>query len=450
MRWILAAAAATMWACGDDNPVSASMDSSASDTSPTVDQGEPTPDSDVPAEDGRSCGDGLPVPGEYCFDVVSTGLRSENPDRLAMFSRNDDEDAAPRVGVVNAGVVRFLEAERVDDEPWESRVLAELELGGGLSENLNASRKFSVFDWNGDGKTDIVGPGGSGFPEFDAYLQQPSEADLEFERMEPVSLGDWLQGGPFPLTSRGNAGKPEVLAAFTDGVQQHILEQHGDFIPHGPRIPLTNVCNDAWTHAEVDVDEDGDLDVLVFGSNSLCDAYIPNLEDPARRILSILIREGSSFHPEPVQILTGPPVSGLLGFADVDGDGRNDIIAEVDGSNWPPPLSLTWMRGRKGGSFNDGIAIPYPAETVLIGVQDFDGDGDIDGLFQTSEQLFFSDSILEPELVDFVAPDTPLRRALRGTRDLNGDGIADFAGYSWRPDASGDLVYQTELFISNP
>ncbi len=425
------------------------MDSSASDSTPTVDQGEPTPDSDVPPEDGRSCGDGLPVSGEYCFNVVSTGLRSEQSDQLAMFARNDDEDANPRVGVVNAGVVRFLEADRIDDR-WEPSVLAELELGGGLSERLNASRKFFVFDWDGDGRTDIVGPAGSGFPEFDAYLQKASDADLAFERMELVSLGDWLQGGPFPLTSRGNGGKPELLVAFTDGVQQHILEPNGDFVPHGPRIPLTNVCNDAWTHAEVDVDEDGDLDVLVFGSNSLCDVYLPSLEDPERRILSILIREGSSFHPEPVQILTGLPVSGLLGFADVDGDGRNDIVAEVDGSNWPPPLSLSWMRGRKDGSFDDGVAVPYPADTALFGVQDFDGDGDIDGLFWTSDHLYFSDSVLEPELVDFVAPDTLLRRALRGTRDLNGDGIADFVGYSRSPDSSGDLIYQTEIFISNP
>ncbi len=447
MRWILAVAAATTCACGDDNPASVGMDSSASDSTPTVDQGEPTPDSDVPPEDGRSCGDGLPVPGEYCFDVVSTGLRSEHSDDAAIFARGAAA-TAPEVGVANSGVLRFLEAERVDDQ-WETPVAAEVDIGG-LSESLNAARQFLLFDWDDDGKADIVGSGGSGFPEFDAYLQSPSGPGLAFERIEPVSLGDWLQGGPFPLTSRGNGGKPELLVAFTDGVQQHVLEPNGDFVPQGPRIPLTNVCNDAWTHAEVDVDEDDDLDVLVFGSNSLCDVYLPSLEDPERRILSILIREGSSFHPEPVQILTGLPVSGLLGFADIDGDGQKDIVANVDGDNWPPPLSLSWMRGRKDGSFEDGVAVPYPAETILVDLQDFDGDGDIDGLFRTSDQLFFSDSVLEPELVDFVAPDTPRRRALRGTRDLNADGIADLVGYSWRPDTSGDLIYQTELFISNP
>lgn len=135
--------------------------------------------------------------------------------------------------------------------------------------------------------------------------------------------------------------------------------------PSGPGWP----GGSAWS----DVDGDGDLDLFVGG-------YAELIEPPGNLVPSpdaLWLNEGSSFRLANEQL--SPPAPGLTlhpVFADLDGDGDQDLVRLADFGDFAEPTSLY---ENVGGAFVDRRPETLATGFAMGGaVEDLDGDGIVD------------------------------------------------------------------------
>jgi hypothetical protein len=144
---------------------------------------------------------------------------------------------------------------------------------------------------------------------------------------------------------------------------------------HLPDDPLNG---DAWTeqvlgsvlvpiNAEpVDLDGDGDLDVVAGSRNE-------------RRVLWFENRGAFEFVEHPIVIENAPDTLAITGFnmdyADLDGDGRTDIVSTA----WPGAIVLLEQPDTPDARWRfRRIGATPPDQLVSVRLADVDGDGDLD------------------------------------------------------------------------
>ncbi|HVR73021.1 MAG TPA: VCBS repeat-containing protein, partial [Planctomycetota bacterium] len=179
-----------------------------------------------------------------------------------------------------------------------------------------------------------------------------------------------------------------------------------------------------------DLDGDGNEDLALVSEGS--------------GILGVYLGNGDGTFVEP-SVDFGPtgnsPV--FLIAADLDGDGRLDVVSADQGSS-----SLTVFYGREGERFlESGDAITGFGTARGAGVDDFDGDG--------APDMFFA-SFSEPRVHVYLAPggkspaaptfsvNLAARYSSLAVADFNTDGIPDLAGAS-----SSSAMFHVALLDSN-
>ncbi|HEX6882380.1 MAG TPA: VCBS repeat-containing protein [Planctomycetota bacterium] len=117
----------------------------------------------------------------------------------------------------------------------------------------------------------------------------------------------------------------------------------------------------------LDVDEDGDLDLAMTYRNS----------DSVR--IHPQVAPGELGAP---LLLAMPRADGAVGLVDVDHDGRRDLIVagEAEIGAWTPPILSAWIRG-PGLSFTERRDWVTISSLALLGFGDIERDGDVDPLW---------------------------------------------------------------------
>lgn len=289
--------------------------------------------------------------------------------------------------------------------------------------------------------------------------------------------GSWLQ---VAVSDLDGDGRPEVIAANKGhaDVVRLTANERPDLSTSRFRIDGDPLDDASWHEQSllrdgipnqvviVDVDDDGDPDVLAAERLSNRMTLLVNEGVDAKGMLRVT--------PRPIAIAAGFPVpEGWRGFsnafnavfADLDGDGRKDLVVSVLEAE--PGETTSWTRAGLGWlSQPDDLAAPWtyhrigdvlPDWVIGIGVADIDGDGSLDavvggysglnvvrggysGASRDVDDPSVTASSSVARIAWFRSPGNPsgswtrhdVSRRVRGmyddfvARDLDGDGDVDF------------------------
>ena len=196
---------------------------------------------------------------------------------------------------------------------------------------------------------------------------------------------------PYALNQRNQLFRNEGGLRFADVSERsgiHDMNLGGTLDPRPPTI--------SWAVAIVDVDRDGDADI-VFGDDQ---AGLPNAARGGfdRGYVQVFLNDGSgTFSNAPVALNGFSSAAWMgLGFGDLDCDGALDIFASNLGEYMFPALgtptelgaeATRWLLGNGDGSFTDPQVGTATAFGWGNGVADLDNDGDQDLLYHGAMDL---------------------------------------------------------------
>jgi hypothetical protein len=326
----------------------------------------------------------------------------------------------------------------VGGRPWESE--GRLELLGTIPNPAH----FEPFDFDGDGTRDLlVGDLGSFMPSDHLNGAVVWMRGLKRHEYQPLSLDGWprvadVQAGDFNGDGKADllvaafgwrkVGRLVILENRTIDYQQPSFEAH-EIDPRSGSIHAipTDVNGDgrldfiallaqqyesviayvnkggfafepqviyAAAHPNsgssgmqlVDLDRDGDLDVLLTHGDTFDDQIVKPYH-------GILWLENKGSYPYTAHWLADLPGAFRAQAGDLDADGDLDIVAAafiaggstVDDSDMP---ALVWLEQVKPGVFERRTLARRPPRHATLDLADYDEDGDLDivvGMFATSK-----------------------------------------------------------------
>lgn len=291
-------------------------------------------------------------------------------------------------------------------------------LGNPVTSNLPAGYAFSSFaDFNGDGRVDVLardasgyvlevfagGAGGTitgavldriystgypvdvfvfdanadGFPDVAYSVHQPFAGIAEFRRFSD-GKGKFLpesdfKGGSY-LGDRNGDGLPEFARSYRTYIGRY-LGPIRCVVHFSPTYLNETPCGagyDASLAGVVDVDGDGLLDVISFSSH---------LYTYADTVLALL-RANPLGNYHPVTIYVVPPGQNTIGVADMNGDGREDVVSRQTNS-------IVVRFGLAAGTLSGPVVLSAPGMTLdnYARIEDATGDGVPDILMDVNSQL---------------------------------------------------------------
>ena len=151
-----------------------------------------------------------------------------------------------------------------------------------------------------------------------------------------------------------------------------------------------------------DLDGDGDTDLVVVST------------DTSRA--TILLNQGGSFVPQATTVATSPHPGGGLALADMNEDGRLDIVTVGD-------LGLAIAPGTGGGGFGNSFGVNFNSRRTFA-MGDVNGDGHVDVVLSRQGETM---ALLGRGDGTFVAgPSVIGEYAVRTVADVNRDGLDDW------------------------
>jgi hypothetical protein len=303
---------------------------------------------------------------------------------------------------------------------------------GNFSELQNSSLTFSCFaariaagDIDNDGDLDLIVYGliGSSFNahgravlinDGNGNFTEDVNTNLAVFGSRNFGLSDINNNGNLDLIIGGNSPNNTVLETYI-----YTNDGTGTFY-EATTMPLTGVEYSSTAYA--DVDGDGDLDLLVIGSLNAA-IGLP--------FTKLYLNNGNGEFTEDtansfVQVDRGP-----VAFADVDGDGDQDLLIFSYGSNWESETKLYLNDGN--GVFTEVSNTPFDGSyNGSIEFADVDNDGDLDVLITGTgdnwSSLHASLYINDGSGNYIIATDTPFEPVYYSSSkfaDLDGDGDLD-------------------------
>lgn len=356
-----------------------------------------------------------------------------------------------------------------DPKRWVLRTLAQGNVVGAVED-------VAIADLNGDGWPDIIAACEEAHL---LYLENPGSGarDDSWQSLIPSltrDRGSWLRvfaadingNGQIDLTA-ANKGAPDIVRPGIDGPEHgttSLLTLDGDpLVDANWREQVLFEQGIPNTALPLDLDGDGDLDILAAKRVKQELILIENL--------GMLDNGQLSTRPRPIQLAPafeapenwrGLANAFQADFADMNGDGRTDLILNVlelggpagrigAGLGWleqPTDLDEPWLYHRIGNTLPDWV--------IGIHLADIDGDGDVDavtggysginilvGSYSGASRNFDEPSVTAADSVGRIAwfenpgdAKAPWRRhdisrRVRGmydmflSRDLDGDGDLD-------------------------
>ncbi len=262
------------------------------------------------------------------------------------------------------------------------------------------------------------------------------------------------QNTPFPDFDEGTVdfadidgdGDPDLLlTGFIDdiGTERTILytnDGSGNFTEK-MGTPFGQVSFSAVAFA--DVDNDGDLDVLITGNGP---------QGMFSRISTLYTNDGSGNFTEKAGNSFDGVIDGSAAFADVDGDGDQDVVIAGAVTSAETPSLQQYVNDGQGNFAKQPRASFTGVRSCATAVADVDGDGDQDIVVTgrtsndgTTASLYVNDgagSFRAMGITDFEG----IYRSAVAFADVDGDGDQDAIMSGRTAVTGGNLL--TELFIN--
>ncbi len=249
-------------------------------------------------------------------------------------------------------------------------------------------------DFNHDGKPDVIIYGyDSGFlwhvytalSNGDGTFQQPVEIVLPNEASTGL-LGEIDQFAVGDLNGDGNI---DITALYESPYNEGVLGYYvalGDGTGQFPKVTFTPTGTDVTQLALADFNGDGALD-LALGSTP--DGTNPSLE--------VLLNDGKgNFGTLPPSVISSTEVPIVLSAADINQDGKIDLVMSTEGYYSPDSgqdfteSGIAIYPGNGDGTFGQRSLISEQGVAADITVADFNGDGLPDILSGLVEELDYT------------------------------------------------------------
>lgn len=317
---------------------------------------------------------GLPVGGDGTLSVVA-----DIPHPAHVSVADLDKDGRNDLLVADLGVF-FPSNEKRGAAVW----LRALEDGTYVAHWLDGWGRVAdvrMGDFNGDGRNDLLVAafGWRKNGEVTVVENRPAK-DAQPDSFRPHVIdsrtgaihaipADLNRDGHMDFVTLLAQEHETVLAYINKGTKDFTFEQHVMYKTPHPNWGSSGI-------SLVDLDKDGDLDVLYTHGDTFDDWYVKPYH-------GIQWLENRGTYPYTAHTLAQMPGVHRARAADIDGDGDLDIVAcalvaggsDVDENTLP---AVVWLEQTKPGVFvRHTIAMGFPRHATLD-VGDVDGDGDID------------------------------------------------------------------------
>ena len=235
----------------------------------------------------------------------------------------------------------------------------------------NRAHQINITDLNQDGRSDIITSDGQNVSVFLAS----SDGRLSSSAVRsPIPQDQTNQyTSSFVTADFNNDGVPDTIVAVGN---LYFLSGKGDgsFASAGPAIamPQPARASSSWMLNAGDFDGDDNLDVVLL-----------NQRDFNSSVAYVFYGNGDGTFSAPAIIGDFENCYGRIQVADLDGDGRDDLVfnSAVDGTNLQGFFAVGAVHALNGRSF--GPVVPYTAGQGLnsAAIADFNGDHAPDLLF---------------------------------------------------------------------
>ncbi|HVO13397.1 MAG TPA: VCBS repeat-containing protein [Vicinamibacteria bacterium] len=246
-----------------------------------------------------------------------------------------------------------------------------------LAEKLPRTMDVEVADFDGDGKPDLLVANAGLYERGSIQLMLNRTSDWKEPRFETLTLDSRAGALQVPVADLDGDGRPDFVALFGQQQQSVVaflnrgggrFEQRTIFAARTPAWGVTGI-------QIVDLDRDGDLDVLITNGETLDDATIR----PYHGVRWLENRGGFPFVEHELAALPG---AHRAVAADLDGDGDLDVAVAAF---LPDPehargalTALGWLEQTAPGVF-----VPHALQTgqlshLGLDAGDVDGDGRVD------------------------------------------------------------------------
>ena len=288
-------------------------------------------------------------------------------------------------------------------------------------------RMLVAADVDGDGKLDLVA-GDHSSASILVFRNQAQPGTLTANSFAPqVTLPVAFTPGDVVVRDLDGDGRAEIVAAGFTGTKLSILPNIGSAgqlttNSFGPRIELTT-SDTTYGLTVADLDRDGRLDIATGCNNSTVSLF---------RNVGGGVLSSNSFAP-PVS-LAGPAAAHFMRSADLDGDGKPELlVTSYLGATLSVFRNLATAGTLTTGSFaaRVGFALAGRGHTISLG--DLNGDGKLDVVVDTeiasSIAVFQNQSTLGSFTSASFAPRVDLATGYNAwgssVGDLDGDGRPD-------------------------